>query len=177
MTFHFEPILHHRFTCFVVATACACCLLVLHHDAKIAIKRELGLLWNSLLDYTYQSSSISKATPTFKDTPISACSTGMKAIPAISDHASKGHLSGKLRPLSLPKPTIILPFSHSKTMTVLKDGHMKPVTFLCALPTCMHALMQGPFSTLCYYRHLITTVVLVNHLCQMCCTFLFVLMI
>ena len=115
----------------------AACLLALHHDVKIAIKRELGLLWNSLLDYTYQSSSISKAVPTFKDTPISACSTGMKAIPAISDHASKGHLSGKLRPLSLPKPTIILPFSHSKTMTILKDGHMKPVTLLCI--ACLHA--------------------------------------
>ena len=46
---------------------------------------------------------------------------------------------GKLRPLSLPKPTIILPFSHSKTMTILKDGHMKPVTFLCALYTYLHA--------------------------------------
>ena len=108
-------------------------------SVKIAIKRELGLLRNSLLDYTYQSSSISKATPTFKATPISACSTGMNVIPAISDHTSKSCLSGKLRPLSLPKPTIILPFSHSKTMTILKDGHMKPVTLLA----CIHCSKES----------------------------------
>ena len=98
-------------------------------NLKIAIKRELGLLWSSLLDHTYQSSSISKAPPPCNDKPTSACSTltGTKSISAISEHASKGCLSGKLRPLSLPKPTIILPFSHSKTMTILKDGHMKPV--------------------------------------------------
>lgn len=104
---------------------------------KIAIKRELGLLRSSLLNHSYASNSISKATPPCSDKPTSACSTlmGMKPIPDINEQSSKGHLSGKLRPLSLPKPTIILPFSHSKTMTILKDGHMKPVTLL--LPTCM----------------------------------------
>lgn len=115
----------HVLTVFCLCFACC---------SKIAIKRELGLLRSTLLtDYSYPPpNSISRATPT------SACSilAGMRFVPPVisqqhpgsSGSGSKGHLSGKLRPLSLPKPTIILPFSHSKTMTILKDGHMKPVS-------------------------------------------------
>ena len=123
-------------------TALVCCVL---HVAcvinlKIAIKRELGMLRSTLLtDYSYP---ISKAMPPCTATPTSACSivAGMKSVlPVLSQQhtaidsisGSKCCLSGsgKLRPLSLPKPTIILPFSHSKTMTILKDGHMKPVPY------------------------------------------------
>ena len=120
----------------------ACCL----YRPKIAIKRELGLLRSTLLtDYSYPSNSISKATPPCTATPTSACSilAGMRSVPPVisqqhpGSSGSKGLLSGKLRPLSLPKPTIILPFSHSKTMTILKDGHMKPVP----LQYCMYIII------------------------------------
>lgn len=127
--------------------------MLLCTNPKIAIKRELGLLRSTLLtDYSYQPNSISKAMPPpCIATPTSACSiiAGMKSVPPVlsqqhtavtaSLSASKGRLSGKLRPLSLPKPTIILPFSHTKTMTILKDGHMKPVpTLYCTYtPTTM----------------------------------------
>ena len=130
-----------------VLTVFVCVLHVACIDPKIAIKRELGLLGSTLLtEYSYQSNSISKATPPCNVTPNSACSiiAGMKSVPPVlsqqhtataSISTSKDHLSGKLRPLSLPKPTIILPFAHSKTMTILKDGHMKPVPTLY----CMYA--------------------------------------
>lgn len=98
-----------------------------------------------LTDYSYPSNSISKATPPCTATPTSACSilAGMRSVPPVisqqhpGSSGSKGLLSGRLRPLSLPKPTIILPFSHSKTMTILKDGHMKPVP----LQYCMYIII------------------------------------
>lgn len=127
-----------------VLTVFICVLHVACTNPKIAIKRELGLLGSTLLtEYSYQSNSISKATPPYTDTPTSACSiiAGMKSVPPVLSQqhtataSSKGRLSGNLRPLSLPKPTIILPFAHSKTMTILKDGNMKPVPKLY----CMYA--------------------------------------
>ena len=138
----------------IVLTALVCILHVACINPKIAIKRELGLLRSTL---SFQSNSISKATPPCIATPTSACSIigGMRPVPLVlSQHhplsatsissGSKGHLSGsgKLRPLSLPKPTIILPFSHSKTMTILKDGNMRPVPTCTLLHACNNKIKQ-----------------------------------